>query len=152
MLLDGFLDNLDLMLPILEEQGFIGWLFISPLFFSTFPRPINAPMRRRISCTRQSATDTGKRIALDWDEARAISARGHVFACHSRTHFESKPETPLDVLEDEIVSAKAEMEREFGVEVDCFCWLRGAPLGVNLNASTLLRVAGFRGLFSKFRF
>lgn len=151
VLFEGFRDNLDVMLPILEEHGFIGWFFVPPYFLGVPSHDQRAYAAAHVLHQPQRDEYPGERIALDWDEARAISARGHVIACHSRTHFELKPDTPLNKLENEIVVAKAEMERELGVEVDCFCWLRGAALGVNGDADRLLREAGYRYLFSNFR-
>lgn len=151
VLFEGFRDNFDVMLPILEEHGFIGWFFIPPRFLG-----VPAPDQRAYAAAHvlhlpKRDEYPGERIAINWDEARSIVARGHVIACHSRTHFELKPDTPLGVLRDEIAVAKTEMERELGVEIDCFCWLRGAALGVNPDADRLLRKVGFRYLFSNFQ-
>ena len=151
VLFEGFRDNFDVMLPILEEHGFIGWLFVPPCFLTVPAHAQRAYAAAHVLHQPKRDEYPGERIALDWDEARAINARGHVIACHSRTHFELKPDTPLDILEDEIAVAKAEMERELGVEVDCFCWLRGAALGVNPDADRLLREVGYRYLFSSFQ-
>lgn len=151
VLFEGFRDNLDVLLPILEEFGFCGWLFV-PSYFLGVP-----PDEQRSYAAAHSlhfaARDEyeGERAALNWDEARAIVARGHRFACHSRHHSELRPETPRETLEDEIVAAKAEMERELGQSVDIFCWLRGAQTGINPVADDLLRQAGFRYLFSNFK-
>jgi peptidoglycan/xylan/chitin deacetylase (PgdA/CDA1 family) len=151
VLFEGYRDNLDVILPILEGYGFCGWLFV-PSFFLGVP----------ISEQRQYAAEhslhlpardeyNGGRIALTWDEARAIVKRGHRFACHSRHHTELRPDTSRDVLEEEIVIAKQEMERELGESVDIFCWLRGAQTGVNPVADELLRKAGYKYLFSNFK-
>ena len=93
----------------------------------------------------------GERIVMTWAEARAAAARGHVFACHSRNHAAVTPDTPESVLQEEIVTAKHEMENGLGQEVDIFCWLHGAEVGINPRADDLLREAGYRYLFSNFR-
>lgn len=151
MLFEGFRDNLDVLLPILEEYDFVGWFFVPPFFLGVPPKE-----QREFAAGHEldlPARDEypGQRVALSWDEAREIRRRGHVFACHSRTHFKLTADTPREVLEDEIFLAKSEMESELGPGIDIFCWLGGAGLGVNPLADAMLREAGFRYLFSAFK-
>ncbi|WP_419807909.1 polysaccharide deacetylase family protein [Sphingomonas sp.] len=150
-LFEGYRDNLDVMLPILEEFGFTGWLFVPSGF-------LNVPAEEQRGYAAQHtlhlpAVDEypGERYALSWDEARDIVRRGHAFACHTRSHFEVTPDTSREVLENEIIAAKIEMERELGTRIESFCWLEGAELGVNPEADDMLRQAGFRYLFSNFK-
>ena len=151
VLFEGFRDNLDVMLPILEENGFTGWFFVP----SAFPK-VPADEQRAFAAAHLlhlPARDEypGQRVALNWDELRTISRRGHVVACHTRTHNELRTDTPTSVLEEEISLAKTEIQGELGQDVDVFCWLRGAELGVNLEADRLLRHAGFKYLFSNYK-
>ncbi len=150
-LFEGYRDNLDVLLPIIEEFGLTAWFFVPSGF-------LNVPAEEQRSyCAGHTlhlpAVDEypGDRIALTWDEARAIVARGHAFACHTRTHNEVTPETPRAVLEDEIAASKAEMDRELGISVEIFCWLEGVALGINPEADDLLRQSGYRYLFSNFK-
>lgn len=151
VLFEGFRDNLDVLLPILEEHGFTGWFFVPSAFLGVAADQQSAFAAAHSLHPAARDEYPGQRIALTWDEARDISRRGHVFACHSRTHNELRADTPLSVLEDEIVAAKAEMEAELGSDVDIFCWLRGASAGVNPEADRLLRQAGFRYVFSNLK-
>ena len=151
MLFEGFRDNYDVLLPILEEHGFTGFFFVPSLFPG-----IPAEVQREYAATHDldpALADEyeGERIALSWDELRDIRRRGHVVACHTRTHFELTPETPVSVLREETLLAKAEMEDELGEEVDLFCWSIGAGLGMHPEADRLVRKAGFRYLFSNFK-
>ena len=150
-LFEGYRDNLDVLLPILEEFGFTGWFFIPSAFLS-----VPAHDQRSFAgshCLHLPEHDEypDRRIALNWDEAREIARRGHAFACHTRTHNELTPQTMRSVLVDEIVAAKTEMEAELGDEVSMFCWLGGAEIGVNAEADAMLREAGYRYLFSNFK-
>ncbi len=150
-LFEGYRDNLDVMVPILEEHGFTGWFFV-PSGFLSVP---DAEQRSYAAAHDLFLPDQDEypddRIALTWDEARAIRARGHVFACHTRTHNEVTPATPRAVLDEEIVHAMDEMTRELGGAPEIFCWLEGAAVGVNAEADAMLREAGFRYLFSNFK-
>ena len=150
VLFEGFRDNHDVILPILEEFGFKGWFFVP----SHFPN-VDAG-RQRIFAARHHLyygpdEYPGQRIALDWTELRAAHARGHLVACHSCNHTALHPDTPDAVLHDEIIVAKQELEQGLGAAVDTFCYLYGAEYGLNPRADALLIEAGFRYLFSNFR-
>jgi len=151
VLFEGYRDNLDVLLPILEEFGFTAWFFVPSGFLS-----VPAHEQRTFAAGHQLHLPEideypDQRIALTWDEAREIVGRGHAFACHTRTHHAVLPDTPRAVLDNEIVVAKAEMEAELGTPIDIYCWLEGAATGVNPEADTMLRDAGFRYLFSNFK-
>ena len=150
ILFEGFRDNYDVILPILEEHGFKGWFFVPSHF-------LNVPTRHQRIFAARHALDygpdeyVGDRIALNWTELRDAHARGHLVACHSRNHTALHPDTPDDVLHDEIVVAKEELEQGLGAAVDTFCYLYGAEYGLNPRADALLMQSGFRYLFSNFR-
>jgi hypothetical protein len=150
-LFEGYRDNLDVLLPILEEFGFTAWFFVPSGFLTVAADEQRSYAANHVLHLPQQDEYPGERIALTWDEAREIARRGHVFACHTRTHNAVTPQTPRSVLTDEIVAAKAEMETELGVPIEIFCWLEGAALGVNPEADALLRQAGFRYLLSNFK-
>lgn len=150
ILFEGFRDNHDVLLPILEEFGFAGWFFIPSHFINV------AAHRQRVFAARhhlQYGADEypGDRIALSWPELRAAHARGHLVACHSRNHTALYPDTSDEVLHEEIIVAKQELEDGLGAEVDTFCYLFGAEYGLNPRADAMLVQAGFRYLFSNFR-
>lgn len=150
VLFEGFRDNVEVLLPLLEDAGFTAWFFVP----SHFPNVPSAEQRAYAKAHRlhyHIDEYPGERIVMTWAEARAAAAKGHVFACHSRNHAAVTPETSDDMLQDEIVTAKHEMEDGLGQEVDIFCWLHGAELGINPRADDLLREAGYRYLFSNFR-
>lgn len=150
VLFEGFRDNAEVLLPLLEAAGFTGW-FVLPSHFPNVP----AAGQRAFAAAHRLHYDIddypGKRIVMTWAEMRAIADRGHVFACHSRTHAALTPDTPDAVLHDQIVTAKQEMQDGLGREVDIFCWLHGAETGLNPRADALLRAAGYRYLLSNFR-
>lgn len=150
VLFEGFRDNYEVILPLLEAAGFTGWFFV-PSHFLNVPAAGQRSFARAHRLHYHRDEYTGARIAMTWAEARDAVARGHVFACHSRTHAALTPDTPEDVLHAEIVLGKQEMEDGLGREVDIFCWLHGAEVGINPRADDMLREAGYRYLFSNFR-
>lgn len=150
-LFEGYRDNFDVLLPILEEYGFTGWLFLPSGFLTVPPDEQRSYAASHELHLPEIDEYPGERIALTWDEAREIARRGHAFACHTRTHNAVTPETPRAVLHEEIVASKAEMEAELGTVVEIFCWLEGAAIGVNADADAMLRNAGYQYLFSNFK-
>ncbi len=150
-LFEGYRDNLDVLLAILEEFGFTAWFFVPSGFLGVPADEQRSYAAGHVLHLPEIDEYPGERIALTWDEARDIVRRGHAFACHTRTHNQVTPDTPRAVLEEEIAVAKAEMETELGTGVDIFCWLEGAALGINPAADDMLRRAGFRYLLSNFK-
>ena len=150
ILFEGFRDNFDVAMPILEEHGQRGWLFVPPAFVNT------PPAEQRAFAGRQSLRYPvdeypGERIAMDWDELREARRRGHFVACHTRSHTALDPRTPDAVLSQEITLAAEEMADGLGARVDSFCYLRGAPAGLNPRADRMLVAAGFRFLLSNLK-
>lgn len=150
VLYEGFRDNLDVLLPLLEEVGLTAWLMIPPGFLEVEPED-----QRVFAAAHDLILPTdeypGERIALTWDELRGIAARGHVVCCHTRSHAPLSPDTPDAVLEWEIASAQALLRRRLGRPSRVFCWGRGAAAGVNPRADAMLRREGFRFLVSHLR-
>ena len=93
ILFEGFRDNLEVVLPMIEAAGLVAWLVIPPGFLD-----LDAQDQRLYAAAHHldhpGEEPRGERIALTWEEARAIAARGHVFGCHSRSHFEPRPTRP----------------------------------------------------------
>lgn len=151
VLFEGFRDNVDVLLPILEEHGFKGWFFVPSAFPAVTPEVQRSYARAHKLHLPSREEYPGERVAMTWDEARALAGRGHGFACHSRSHFDLRPGTPDHVLWDEIHTAANEMRAGIGSPAEIFCWLRGAEAGVNPRADAMLKEAGFRYLFSNFK-
>ncbi len=150
VLFEGFRDNYDVILPIIERYGFTAWFFVPPAFLG-IPVDMQRAFADRQTLTYPHDEYPGERIAMSWDELRDAHARGHVVACHSRTHTELTPETPDCILHDEIVLAKQEFDAALGAPVEIFCFLRGAEYGLNPRADAMLAEAGYRYIWSNFR-
>ena len=147
VLFEGFRDNLDVILPLLEEAGLTAWLVIPPGFLDVDPED----QRAYAAANRlifPGGGEPGDRIAMTWDELGAVAERGHVVGCHSRDHAPLSSETPGAVLEWQIAAGRALMERRLGLSPRLFCWRRGAGVGLNPRADAVLRREGFRHLLT----
>lgn len=148
-LYNGYRNNADVMRPLLERHGLVGWVFVATAYLSCPPGEQLA-----FGASRNLATMPGEypdgRYALSWDEARALDRAGHVIASHTRNHVQV-PDGDAAALEEEIVGAQADLARELGHPVRSFAWLLGAAFGENPAADAALGRAGYEFLFSNFR-
>ena len=147
ILFEGFRDNLDVILPLLEDAGFTAWLVIPPGFLEVEPCDQRAYAAANRLIYPEDAYP-GERIAMTWDELGALAGRGHVVACHSRDHAALLPDMSDGALEWQIASGRSLIERRLGVSPAIFCWRRGAGLGLEPRADAILAREGFRWLLS----
>lgn len=147
ILFEGYRNNLWLA-EVLERHGLIGWFFVP----AGFP---DVPVAEQHDFARAhhiglDPDDAGGRVAMTWDELRALDER-HVIACHTLTHSLLTPDSPDDLLQREIVDSKLRLEQALGHEVTTFAWLYGSEYGLNERADAKLREAGYRYLLSNFK-
>jgi peptidoglycan/xylan/chitin deacetylase (PgdA/CDA1 family) len=148
-LYNGYRNNVDVMRPLLERHGLVGWFFVATGYLSCPPGDQLA-----FGAARSLATVPGEyadgRYALSWDEVRSLDRAGHVIASHTRNHARV-PDGDAAALEEEIVGAQADLVRELGHPVRSFAWLLGAAYGESALADAALGRAGYEFLFSNFR-
>jgi hypothetical protein len=144
---EGYRNNYEVALPLLERAGLRGWFFVVTGF-------VDAPVEDQYAFGRAHhiglAEDNrpGERCAMTWDELRDVVARGHVAAAHTATHCAVySVRTPEDVRR-ELVEPRERLESELEVEVRTLAWLLGAPYGTHPWAEVAAREAGYRLLFS----
>ncbi len=145
VLYEGYRNHHEVALELIEREGLVAWLFVP----SAFP-DVAVPEQHAFADAHEIGLAGGDpaRVALSWEELRAVVARGHVVACHTATHRgQADLATPEDV-ERELVGATATLERELGIRVRTFAWLWGSPLGVDAELDERLRALGYRFVFS----
>ncbi|HUP31589.1 MAG TPA: polysaccharide deacetylase family protein [Gaiellaceae bacterium] len=120
---DGLADHLEVAAPLLEERGLTG-IFAVP---ADFP---SVPAGEQPAWYREHAVDPALGLAwgeddlrgLDWDGVRELARRGHRVAVHTASHVRLTADTPREILEREIVEARARVDEEIGAAADGFCW------------------------------
>ena len=122
---DGYLDNLENALPILEELRVPATIFL----------PTDIISRRRAYHWYQSPPP-----AMTWDDAREALASGLVaFQAHGKTHL-ALPRLSDQALRWELHASRREIEQELGVSVTVFCY----PAGLHgSREATAVRRAGY---------
>ena len=148
-LFEGYRNNYDVYLPLLEQYGFTGWFFIISEF-------LNIPIREQRQYAKDHDIDPCEagedgygdgRIALNWEELKEISKK-HLVICHTKTHYRITQDTCEDIMYDEIVNSKLEIQKHIDRKVDMFCWLGGERFGFNKKASELIKEAEYSYVFS----
>lgn len=148
-LYNGYRNNIDVMRPLLERHGLVGWFFVASGY-------VDCPVEEQLSfgASHRLATVEGEypdgRYALGWDEVRDLDRAGHVIASHTRTHTRVSGDDPV-ALEAEIVGSQEDFVRQLGHPVRAFAWLMGGAYGENPLADALVDRAGYEFLFSNFR-
>ena len=144
---EGYRNGYDVLLPLVERHGFIGWFFVITGF-------VNAPVKDQLPFALSHDIDMltrdypDGRYALTWDELRIID-RKHVIACHSRSHTELALLPPA-VMKDEIVGSQQEFRKHLGHPVRTFVSLTGPAYGHNKLTDQFIREAGYDFVVSNF--
>ena len=106
-----------------------GWFFVATDFID-LPGEAQAAFgeTHTFNCLKGEYPDA--RVALSWDELRAMRARGHVIASHTSSHSEViRRDSPPEVMRREIVSSAERILEE----------VRHVPPGFSLAARRGLR-------------
>jgi peptidoglycan/xylan/chitin deacetylase (PgdA/CDA1 family) len=145
---EGYRSNYDVILPLLDELGLVGWFFVITGF-------IDAPVEQQL--TYANLHDIGMdlneyldgRYAMSWVELREVDKR-HVVASHALSH---QFVDPMDeaTRRDEIIGSQNSFRKELGHPVRTFV-LRGGPgFGEDPSVDKLVLEAGYQFQFSNFQ-
>ena len=146
---NGYRDNYDVLGPMLEEYGFIGWFFVPTAFVGT---PLVEQRGFGVSRTLRLAANEypDGRYALSWDELRTLD-RKHVVACHTRNHARLRDEHSVEDLANEIIGPQRDFEQYLGHRVRSFASLSGAAYGEQALADRLIDEAQYQFVFSNLK-
>lgn len=145
---EGYRNGFDVMLPLLEEFGLVGWFFIITGFLKTPPSgQLMFATSHSIDMATQDYADG--RYALSWDELRQIDRR-HVVASHARNHVW------IDTLdasarESEVIGSQQDLTEKLGHPVRSFVSYGGPAYGVYPSTDPLIDAAGYQFVFSNMK-
>ncbi len=147
---EGFRNQYDVYLKVLEKYGFKAWYYI-PSYFMDIPvgEQLDFTKQHELTVYRPEVYPDG-RYALNWDEVREI-AKKHEICCHTGHHFQIHPDTSDEDMYNEIVLAKRHLEEKIGRSVDVFCWLYGEEFAYNVKAQKYLKEAGYKYVVSNLK-
>lgn len=145
---EGYRNGYDVLAPLLERHGLIGWFFIITGFLnSTVKNQAKFAHAHYIEMLTREYPDG--RYALTWEEVRQLE-RKHVIASHARTHSQLSTLAPA-VVEREVVGSQEDFEQHLGRKVRSFVSLTGPPYGEDPVSDKLIKLAGYDFVFSNFR-
>ncbi len=145
---NGYRNNYEVLKPLLERYGFVGWFFVPSDFASAEPAQQRAfAEAHRIRLVPDEYPDG--RFALSWQEIRELD-QTHVVASHTKTHSLIAHDSP-ESMQREIVASQQDFVERLGHQVRAFAWLSGSDYGVHPEADAHLLEAGYKYLFSNFK-
>jgi peptidoglycan/xylan/chitin deacetylase (PgdA/CDA1 family) len=145
---EGYRNSYEILTPLIEKHGFIGWYWIITGFINTpVPQQLDYADHHDIDMLTHEYPDG--RYALTWDEIRKLD-KTHVVACHTRSHMLLSQFEPAKRRE-EIVGSQDQFREHLGHPVKSFVSLTGPPYGEDATTDTLVREAEFEFVFSNFR-
>jgi hypothetical protein len=145
---EGYRNGHDVLAPLLERHGFIGWFFIITGFLNSAVKDqLTFAQGHEIDMQTREYSDG--RYALTWEEVRKLDKR-HVIASHARSHTQVSSLAP-EIAEREVVGSQEDFEKHLGHKVRAFASLTGPPYGENASTDRLIEAAGYDFVFSNFR-
>jgi peptidoglycan/xylan/chitin deacetylase (PgdA/CDA1 family) len=130
---DGYRDNLEQALPILERHGFAAVVFV-PLDFVGEGRPLPHDLRL-----------AGRGIhnpTLDWNGLLELERRGVRVESHGLSH-RPLASLALEEARAEVVVSKRRLEERLGRSVSAFAFVKGSQAHFRSEHVALIRNAGY---------
>ncbi len=146
-LYNGYRNQYDIMLPLLERYGFTGWYFVPTAFASTPAAKQAAFVSTRTLKIIPNEYADG-RYALNWDELKQLDKK-HVVACHTRNHAQVADD--LVYLQNEIVAPQLDFEQHLRHRVRSFAWLSGSAYGDHPTSDRMIDRARYQFVFSNYK-
>ena len=141
---DGFRDNVDHAVPLLDKYGFTGWFFIPSGLING-----NSEVQMEFvgkTEGRYIPTYTDGRYLMSWEEIKQLYAT-HVVGCHTFSHHRMNEKDTPELLNKEIVVSKFLMENMLQKPVSIYCWVGGEEHTYTHAAAKQIKDAGYKYSF-----
>ena len=135
---DGYADNCQAALPLLLENG------IPFTYFVTADAVLEGkPFLHDTRMGNRLATNTTEQV-------RELARLGVEIGAHTRTHADLGRVSDPEILADEIVSARDDLEQAIGTRIRYFAFPFGRPEHLTVAAVDLARTAGYEAVCSAY--
>ncbi len=141
---DGFRENYDYAVPLLEKYGFKGWFFI-PTGYVDASSTDQMEYIGKTSGKYDHTYEDG-RYFMNWAEIDHLRKK-HVVGCHTYTHHRMNINDTNEILEHEVREAKQVMEQKLNHEITIFCWVGGEEHTYSKAAAEKIKNAGYKYSF-----
>jgi len=128
---DGYRDNYENAMPVLERLGLPATFFVVSRWIGTDVVPF---WDRELGVRHPWMT---------WDQVRTLKKKGFDIGAHTRTHA-NLGTTSGAAAQDEIAGARDDLEQALGTPVETFAYPFGGPDNMTDFNRQLVRAAGFR--------
>lgn len=145
---EGYRNSFDVLTPLIEKYGFIGWYWVITGFINT-PVPEQRTYADHHDIDMLTHEYPDGRYAMNWDEIRRLDKK-HVIACHTRSHTLLSKLEP-EVQRQEVIGSQEDFRKNLGHTVRGFVSLTGPAYGENREIDKLIDAAGYDLVFSNFR-
>ena len=135
---DGYRDNLENALPILQRHGYPAVLF-APIGFLDDDRPLPHEEALRTLGVRNET--------LGWDELAELEAGGVRIESHGIGHRPLSELGPVEATR-EIAISKLRLEEWLGREVEAYAFVKGSLADYRPEHASLVQQAGYKLAFS----
>jgi peptidoglycan/xylan/chitin deacetylase (PgdA/CDA1 family) len=144
---DGYRNNNDVLLPLLDEFNLTGWFFIVTDFIDLGCQATPADLDRlRLEWLPGEYADG--RFGMSWQEIHSLQAR-HTIVNHSASHYPLTPQpeaTYLEasVLQHEVLESTTRFKTNGIDDCTAFTWLFGCAAAEHPAAARILTELGYQ--------
>ena len=139
---DGFLDNFQLVAPLLDE-------FRAHACFFVVPGLIDADGATRARILQERMHTSPDRSIMTWEQIRSLHRAGIEIGCHSFQHFDLASLDEADAVAD-VFRAQGEIQTQLNAACRFFAWPFGHRRHMPVSVIRQLRPS-FDAAFSAFR-
>ena len=138
---DGLRSSYSVVAPLLEKYGYTGW-FLIPTQFIDVPAPLQKSYAKEHLIDYKENFSDG-RIAMSWEEIRELE-KGHVIVSHTRNHVRLRSGLQKEIMKEEIIGSKADLEKRLHHEIKCFGWVGGEMTSYDGTAAKYIRESHYQ--------
>ncbi len=121
---DGCLDNYEVAAPLLEKYGFTGYFFIPSAYMGKGIATSDYDLNRKF---------------MNWKNIKDLKRRNHVIGSHTKNHHRINVNDTTEMICDEIVSSKDDIESNLEQRTDIFCWVGGEEYTYTKQAMDMIK-------------
>jgi peptidoglycan/xylan/chitin deacetylase (PgdA/CDA1 family) len=142
---DGYRSFYEVVAPLLEKYGFVGWFFISPALLDIkSEEQAHGAIAHRVW---PKPFDYGSpRVFMTWEQARELTQK-HVIGCHTLSHCRLGADVSGKQMYQEIIESKQLLQERLQRQIDAFAWVGGEETSYSSAAAKFIRNGNYRVAF-----
>lgn len=138
---DGLRSHAEVVAPLLERYGFVGWFFLPAQLLDVPPLHQRAAAHESRVMVHPSNHDP--RVFMRWADARHL-AEQHVVGSHTLTHTRLQAGLPPERLHAEVAGSRELLTTRLEAPVSTFCWVGGEERNYSSDAAIMIKGSGYQ--------